>query len=249
MQQILINDTGNYRLTVTLSSNTYLDGTYIDAENAALKKLDNLVDTLNVAAAATTSETKSKIRTYASTSNSFYVAELDVNKTPETKSDITNYFNTNDYFVTGVTDSKYDSIIKSFTDPDNAKIPIYTDKKILLHGSDVYAMVLRNDTIKEYVLYVGTEYPIKYIDFPDGTTNFMYKRAPDYKVMEGKIVYYNGLIDEPKILSEVFIDRGVNNAFEPVKRLKNVDNLKELLKVGLGYYKTNSTGFNFKNAK
>jgi len=123
------------------------------------------------------------------------------------------------------------------------------NKKILIHGTDIYGMILSEGSKIEYVLYVGTQYPIKYIDFPDGTTTFMYKRSPDYIETRGNIVLYNRLVDEPKILSEVFIDRGVNNAFEPVKRLKNVDNLKELMKIGLGYYKINTTGINFKQTQ
>ena len=123
------------------------------------------------------------------------------------------------------------------------------NKKILIHGTDVYGMILSEGSKIEYILYVGTQYPIKYIDFPDGTTMFMYKRSPDYIGTEGNIVLYNRLVEEPKILSEVFIDRGANNAFEPVKRLKNVDNLNELMKIGLGYYKINTTGVNFKQSQ
>ena len=59
--------------------------------------------------------------------------------------------------------------------------------------------------------------------------------------------YYSDTIDEPKVLSEVFIDRGVNNAFEPIKKLKNVKDLNELTKTGFGYYKINTRGYNFKD--
>lgn len=241
MYQILISDNGDYRIPISLTSNTRIDGTYIDAETAKATSTNtdklNLTDTTSVAAANTT--TRSNFRREIINTN-----ELTVEKNAMSSTDIKNYFNTNDYFVTGTTDSKFNTILKSYV--NNSDI---IGTRILLNGTDIYAMILRNDTIKEYVLYVDTEYPIKYIDFPDGTTNFKYKAAPDYKIMDAKILYYNGLVDEPKILSEVFIDRGVNNVFEPVKRLKNIDNLKELMKVGLGYYKINSTGFNFKNAK
>lgn len=239
MYQILISDDGDYKIPISLTSNTKNEGTYIDAETAR-----------------TTVEIKN--------TNS---EQLTVEKKIMDINNIKNYFNTNEYFITGTTDSKFETVLKSFINLPalspvtetyglNSILPVndvgnseIIGKVILLNGTDIYAMVLRNDVIKEYVLYVDTEYPIKYIDFSNGTTNFKYKAAPDYKIMDGKIVYYNGLVTEPKILSEVFIDRGVNNVFEPVKRLKNIDNLKELMKVGLGYYKINSTGFNFKNAK
>lgn len=284
MYQILISDSGDYMIPISLTSNTRIEGTYIDAETA--KATQNIrtsrVDRFNLAgnnvsAAAlnTTPVTtvRNNLRREIANTNRFTVEklvvtnQLTVEKRAMNSNDLKNYFNTNEYFVTGTTDSKFETIFKSFTNlPVSSPVtetygvnsilptkPVSNSeiigKKILINGTDIYAMVLRNDTIKEYVLYVDTEYPIKYIDFSDGTTNFKYKAAPDYKIMDGKILYYNGLVDEPKILSEVFIDRGVNNVFEPVKRLKNIDNLKELMKVGLGYYKINSTGFNFKNAK
>jgi hypothetical protein len=60
------------------------------------------------------------------------------------------------------------------------------------------------------------------------------------------MVIYDSLIEEPKIISEVFIDRGLNSAFERVKKLKNIKNINELTKTGLGYYKINTKGYNFK---
>lgn len=279
MYQILITDDGDYNIPISLTSNTKIEGTYIDAETAKATKttsttravdIFSIVGT-NVSAASAVVNTpglalaRPNIRTEIVNTSQF--SELTVEKRSMDSNDIKNYFNTNDYFVTGTTDSKFETILKSYislpvlspvteTYGFNSVVPINAvndseviGKKILLNGTDIYAMILRNDTVKEYVLYVDTEYPIKYIDFLDGSTIFKYKAAPDYKIMDGKILYYNGLVDEPKILSEVFIDRGVNNVFEPVKRLKNIDNLKELMKVGLGYYKINSTGFNFKNAK
>jgi hypothetical protein len=61
------------------------------------------------------------------------------------------------------------------------------------------------------------------------------------------IILYEGFIEEPKIISEVFIDRGLNSGFEKIKKLKNVTTLNELNKMGLGYYKINKKGYNFKN--
>jgi hypothetical protein len=64
---------------------------------------------------------------------------------------------------------------------------------------------------------------------------------------EANLVVYDGIIDEPKIVSEVFIDRGLNSAFERMKKLKNITSINELNKLGLGYYKINTKGYNFKN--
>ena len=122
-----------------------------------------------------------------------------------------------------------------------------THKRILIPGTGVVGMILSYGNVSEYVLYLDTPNPIKYIDFPDGKTIFIYKRSEDQIDNTGNMILYPGLIEEPKIISEVFIDRGANNAFEPVKRLKNVKSLNELTKLGLGFYKINTKGFNFKN--
>lgn len=122
-----------------------------------------------------------------------------------------------------------------------------THKRILIPGTGIVGMILSEGNISEYILYLDTPNPIKYIDFPDGRTIFIYKRADDHIDNTGNMILYPGLVEEPKIISEVFIDRGANNAFEPIKRLKNVKSLNELTKLGLGYYKINTKGFNFKN--
>ena len=108
-------------------------------------------------------------------------------------------------------------------------------------------ILLESDTRKEYVLYLDTPNPIFYVDNSDGTTIFKFMRNNvDDKITPG-LNYYSDIIDEPKILSEVFIDRGVNNAFEPIRKLKNINDLNELVKAGFGYYKINTKGYNFKD--
>jgi hypothetical protein len=99
----------------------------------------------------------------------------------------------------------------------------------------------------EYILYLNTENPVKYIDLPEGFTIFTYMRSHIETEPTGNIVAYDGIIDEPKIISEVFIDRGINSAFEKIKKLKNVKSLEELNKLGLNYYKINTNGYNFKS--
>ena len=311
--QILIGD-GDYNVVVNLTANASISGTYTDVNEANIDRLEQLVSAANIEPVTE--------RTKLETVNPYISVKFGNNKpniptkilplfnppiiipTNDTYDQIKNYFNTLDYFVTGTTNSKYNTILNSYIEPTiqpivDTKIGVYgqaevanrninastftklnknvsvisnrnvylldqtnkqvvtptvspvsrLNKKILIHGTDIYGMILSEGSTIEYVLYVGTQYPIKYIDFPDGTTIFKYKRSPDHIETKGNIVLYNRLVDEPKILSEVFIDRGVNNAFEPVKRLKNVDNLKELLKIGLGYYKTNTTGVNFKQSQ
>ena len=41
--------------------------------------------------------------------------------------------------------------------------------------------------------------------------------------------------------------QGLNSAFERMKKLKNITSINELNKLGLGYYKINTKGYDFKN--
>ena len=127
---------------------------------------------------------------------------------------------------------------------------VRTKIRLLIPGLNYYAMILSEDTISginEYVLYLDTENPIKYIDLGNGLTIFSYLRQDDQPDLTTNMILYDGYVEEPKIISEVFIDRGLNTAYEKVKKLKNVKSINELTKMGLGYYKINTRGYNFKN--
>ncbi len=131
---------------------------------------------------------------------------------------------------------------------DNKLVRLYV--KFNIPGLNIMAMILKDEpTIKlsEYVLYLDTPNPIKYVDLGDGTSIFTYLRVDDLPNTTANMVLFDGYSEEPKILSEVFIDRGVNSPFERVKKLKNTKNLNELTKNGLGFYKINTKGYNFKN--
>jgi len=173
------------------------------------------------------------------------------------------------YFVKGKTDSKFSLLDLSFTKdqallffekdnkikykeliereypkPENIRV----GKRIIISGTDIVGMIiLESETRKEYVLYLDTPNPIFYVDNFDGTTIFKFMRNNIDDKITPTLNYYSDIIDEPKILSEVFIDRGVTNAFEPMRKLKNVNNLNELTKTGFGYYKINTRGYNFKD--
>jgi hypothetical protein len=172
------------------------------------------------------------------------------------------------YFIEGVTDSKFSlldlsypknvatkqqeqvSITKNlfYGAPSEPAKNIRVGKRIEISGTNVVGMILlESDARIEYVLYLDTPNPIFYVDNATGNTIFKYMRNnTDEKVSPG-LSYYSDMVDEPKILSEVFIDRGTNNAFEPIRKLKNVRNLNELIKTGFGYYKINTRGYNFKD--
>ena len=180
------------------------------------------------------------------------------------------------YFVTGYTDSKFSMVSKFFskknilklnTDPKVKQLVgdksgneiekevnidtnslIRTKIKFVIPGLDISTMILVDDsTTPEYILYLDTPNPIKYIDFGDGYAIFKYMRSNIEEPETANIIFYDGFIEEPKIISEVFIDRGLNSGFEKMKKLKNVTDLNELNKMGLGFYRINKKGYNFKN--
>lgn len=127
---------------------------------------------------------------------------------------------------------------------------VRTKIKFGVPGVGISAMILdegKTDNTPTYVLYLDTPYPIKYVDLGDGTTIFTYLRVEDLPELTANMILFDGYSEEPKIDSEVFIDRGVNSVFERVKKLKNITNLNELTKNGLGFYKINTRGYNFKN--
>ena len=70
-------------------------------------------------------------------------------------------------------------------------------------------------------------------------TTYKYKPRVelDYSSPYAFILKYWGIIDEPKLDTNLFINRGINNVFESVKRLKTVTNIKELEKTGFGFFK------------
>lgn len=125
---------------------------------------------------------------------------------------------------------------------------IRVGKRVEISGTNVVGMILlESDARIEYVLYLDTPNPILYVDNANGNTIFKYMRNNLDEVVRPGLNYYSDMVDEPKVLSEVFIDRGTNNAFEPMRKLKNVKDLNELVKTGFGYYKINTRGYNFKD--
>ena len=259
--RLQLDPTNEQKVNILLTNNTVISGSYVSGESANINALENLVNKSLISGATPISP------------DNFIDVQPNVISTYD---DIINYFNTKTYFVTGMTTSKYESLSSSFIDLETLtsseqikmvgtytggtdNVSIITDtpseynilhKPIIIHGTDIVGMVLKIDkdnNIKEYILFLDTPFPIKYIDFGDNFTIFTYMRTKDIPNSNANISLYDGLVDEPKILSELFINRGANNAFEPVNRLKKVKTLNELTKIGLGYYKINTKGYNFKN--
>ena len=164
------------------------------------------------------------------------------------KTDVLNYTQKNNDFVsTTLVGDKNNVPVETVKNLTDNKL-VRTNIKFLIPGLDISAMILVDDPLKaEYVLYLDTENPIKYVDFGTDYTIFSYMRSNIETPETSNIILYDGFVEEPKIISEVFIDRGLNSGFEKIKKLKNATDLNELNKMGLGFYRINKKGYNFKN--
>jgi hypothetical protein len=141
------------------------------------------------------------------------------------------------YYITGLTNSKLSYIVKSF--PLN-KVELNTP--ITIRGTAIQGIIRTpiDSAVVEYELFLtGTSViGITYFDYSGGTTSFKFHPNVEIEYSERIffLLHYLTLIDEPKLDSNVFIDRGVNNVFESFKRLKTVANIEELGRTGFGYF-------------
>jgi hypothetical protein len=266
--QILSTDTDNL-IKIYLESDTILPGTYVNAEynipaDYRAQQLDRIADkfvTYPIKNAATGYTTNTKIiSTHADVEEHFKDADDKYFVTGYTDSKfalISKFFKKNDILnltnkakkieFTAFVGDEFGNPIRKVEDLTQNYF-LRTGIKFDIPGLDISAMILVDNPLNpEYVLYLDTENPIKYIDFGTDYTIFKYMRSNIEQPESANIILYDGFIEEPKIISEVFIDRGLNSGFEKVKKLKNATSLNELNKMGLGYYKINKKGYNFKN--
>lgn len=183
-----------------------------------------------------------------------------------TYSDIIEHFKDADdkYFITGTTTSKFGIInnnhpltyfankkeYKKIDAVGDLNVPedlsVRSKIKLELGGSNISCMILKETVdYKEYVMYLDTPNPIKYIDYNNNLTNFKVLRNDVGIDIGGNLIKYPDLVEEPKILSEVFIDRGINSVFEKIEKIKNIENINDFNKFGNNIFKINSRGYNF----
>ena len=275
MIQVLISETDN-KMVINLESNTILPGSYVNAEynvpeDYKLLKLEQISNDIikaevkrdqNINPKKYKTNTKiissydDVIKHFTPSNEKYFITGI-----TESKSQIiSKYFKKSDFMDSDQTHKpiKKPQTRKVVGNEDNEVIfeptdvelntLIRTRVKLDVPGLDLIAMILTENAANliEYVLYLDTENPIKYIDLGNGLSRFIYMRSHNETESTVNMILYDGIIEEPKIISEVFIDRGLNSAFERTKKLKNVRDINELSKVGLGYYKINTKGYNFK---
>jgi hypothetical protein len=265
-KQVVISESNDNVILVYIQSNTVLPGSYINAEynlpdEYKLQLLENVANgfTKPIPTNNVKYKTNTKIiSTYNDVIEHFKPASDKYFITGVTESKITlisNFFSKNN--ISNINQDQ-NSVKRYVGDANSNVIELPFDSesnnlirskiKLTIPGMDISAMILNENQsgIVEYVLYLDTENPIKYIDLGNGLSNFMFMRSHEYISETPNMVIYDNIIEEPKIISEVFIDRGVNSAFERMKKLKNIKDLNELTRFGLGYYKINTKGYNFK---
>lgn len=143
--------------------------------------------------------------------------------------------------ASGTTTSKLSLIKNSF----NGGI-IKVGERVKLVGYDDFGVVIsKNNKETKYILFLNSNQPITYIDNSEGVTTFSYNiEYDDYNHNNVYSVKYKGIVEEPKITSDVFINRGVNSVFDGVKKLKHINNITELEKTGLNYFNIKIKGEN-----
>jgi len=83
---------------------------------------------------------------------------------------------------------------------------------------------------------------VDYWDLSGGTTLYFYNSsgltANDIDLLPiTKEEYMIGVVFEQEVRSDIYIERGKISALEPVQRLGEVDNFRDLIKYGYGYFK------------
>jgi hypothetical protein len=87
---------------------------------------------------------------------------------------------------------------------------------------------------------------IDYYDYSDGTTLFVaYSSGLTSDMVVCQPIVKNelllGIIDEPEVQSNIFIERGKNSALERIERLGEVDNIGDLEKYGYKFFNVINT--------
>jgi hypothetical protein len=91
---------------------------------------------------------------------------------------------------------------------------------------------------------VFTAYTIQnvdYYDYSDGTTLFFMQSSglTEFNLTSSPITKQEvlmGVIDQPQIQTNVYVERGKNSAYERIQRLGEVDNVGDLVSYGYGFF-------------
>lgn len=157
--------------------------------------------------------------------------------------------NLNDFFSSGYTTVPY--VISGYTQSAINDLEQYGPKYSLLGGkfkpgipvtgsSGSVGIVYTPDPTLGYTAYTIND--IDYYDYEDGTTIYVTYSSgftSDNLILTAitKNEALMNLIDQPQILSNVFVERGKTSVLETFERIGEVDNLGDLEKYGYKFFK------------
>lgn len=134
------------------------------------------------------------------------------------------------YFISGTTYSRLTELAQ-YTQPTyQVGVPVIQNGEIFGAVTDI------NDVFTAYTIQT-----VSYYDYPDGTTiyfeqssGFTENNLTAEPIVKEEVLL--GVIDQPQIQSNVFVERGKNSAYEKVQRLGEVNSIGDLLNYGYGFF-------------
>jgi len=134
------------------------------------------------------------------------------------------------FTISGYTDSRINDLAQYGTNKFQLLVPVQKNKVD-------YGIITEINLV--YTAY--TIQDIDYYDYSDGTTIYFTQSSgltADWMVQEPiiKDELLLGIISQPEVQSNVFIERGKNSALERVQRIGEVDNLGDLIKYGYRFF-------------
>jgi hypothetical protein len=141
-----------------------------------------------------------------------------------------NNFTTVPFIVSGFTKSR-------LTELEQYGNPKYQVGVPVIKNGEIWGAV--TDISFDYTAY--TVNLVNYYDYIDGTTIFFGESSgfTENNLSERPITKDEVLlkvIDQPQVLTNVFVERGKNSAYERIQRLGEVDNLGDMINYGYGFF-------------
>lgn len=143
---------------------------------------------------------------------------------------VSSNYTTVPFIISGITNSRVTELALYGTPKYQVGVPVIKNGEIFGAITDMSNM---------FTAY--TIQSVSYYDYSNGETIFF---EPSSGLTEDNITaepivkeeVLLGVIDQPQIQSNVFVERGKNSAYEKILRLGEVDNMGDLLNYGYGFF-------------
>lgn len=134
------------------------------------------------------------------------------------------------FVISGVTTSRLTELQQYGVTPYIVGVPV-------IQGAEIIGVV--NNIASSYTGY--TVQNVDYYDYSDGTTIYFENSSGlTQNMIEAvpitKEPILMGVIDQPQIISDVFVERGKNTAYEQIRRLGEVSTVSDMENYGYGYF-------------